>query len=318
MTTTVGIDIGGSSTSAVAIGPEGQVLGRHQIKTGVEGGRRMVSSAVAAFSALEVDDCAAIGVGVPGQVDPTTGQVAMAVNLGVGAESYGLANEIEATLGVPVTVENDVHAAAVGAFASLRLDGQSPESLALVSIGTGIGAGVVVKGALLRGARGMAGEIGHVVVDGSGVMCRCGQRGCLEAVAAGPAISRAWPKGVNGTAATALFGAASDGDAAAEKVAGRIAGHLTTALIWLAATYDTEVIVLAGGVSGAGEPFLEAVREQIGRRGVASELAARRLRPEQVVLARVDDPPGPRGAAVLAANHLLQTRESPAESKQKT
>ena len=293
-------------------------MGRHQVKTGVEGGRRMVSSAVAAFSALEVDDCAAIGVGVPGQVDPTTGQVAMAVNLGVGAESYGLADEIETALGVPVTVENDVHAAAVGAYESLRLDGQSPESLALVSIGTGIGAGVVVKGALLRGARGMAGEIGHVVVDGSGVMCRCGQRGCLEAVAAGPAISRAWPKGVNGTAATALFGAASDGDAAAEKVAGRIAGHLTTALIWLAATYDTEVIVLAGGVSGAGEPFLAAVREQVGRRGVASELAARRLRPEQVILARVDDPPGPRGAAVLAANHLLQiagvTRRKQAET----
>ena len=138
----------------------------------------------------------------------------------------------------------------------------------------------------------MAGEIGHVVVDGSGVKCRCGQRGCLEAVAAGPAISRAWPKGVNGTAATALFGAASDGDAAAEKVAGRIAGHLTTALIWLAATYDTEVIVLAGGVTGAGDPFLAAVREQVGRRGVASELAARRLRPEQVILARVEDPLG--------------------------
>ena len=241
----------------------------------------------------------------------------MAVNLGVGAESYNLADEIEAVLGLPVTIENDVHAAAVGAYESLRLEGKSPESLALVSIGTGIGAGVVVKGALLRGARGMAGEIGHVVVDGSGVVCRCGQRGCLEAVAAGPAISRAWPKGVNGTAATALFGAASRGDPAAEKVAGRIAGHLTTALIWLAATYDTEVIVLAGGVSGAGDPFLEAVREQVGRRGVASELAARRLRPEQVVLARVEDPPGPRGAAVLAANYLLQTRESPAKSKQK-
>lgn len=316
MTTTVGIDIGGSSTSAVAVGPDGRIVGRHQIKTVVEGGRQMVSSAVAAFAALEVEDCAAIGVGVPGQVDPRTGQVAMAVNLGVGGESYNLADELESAIGLPVAIENDVHAAAVGAYESFRLDGQSPESLALVSIGTGIGAGVVVKGALLRGARGMAGEIGHVVVDGSGVICRCGQRGCLEAVAAGPAISRAWPKGVNGTAATALFGAASDGDPAAEKVAGRIAGHLTTALIWLAATYDTEVIVLAGGVSGAGDPFLVAVREQVGRRGVASELAARRLRPEQVVLARVDDPPGPRGAAVLAANHLLQTRESPAESKQ--
>ncbi len=267
MTTTVGIDIGGSSTSAVAVEPDGRIVGRHQIKTVVEGGRQMVSSALAAFAALEVEDCAAIGVGVPGQVDPRTGEVAMAVNLGVGAESYNLADELESVLSLPVTIENDVHAAAVGAYESLRLEGKVPESLALVSIGTGIGAGVVVKGALLRGARGMAGEIGHVVVDVSGTVCRCGQRGCLEAVAAGPAISRAWPKGVNGTAATALFGAASDGDPAAEKVAGRIAGHLTTALIWLAATYDTEVIVLAGGVSGAGDPFLEAVREQIRRRG---------------------------------------------------
>lgn len=314
--TTVGIDIGGSSTYAVAVDPEGRIIGRHQIKTVVEGGRQMVSSALAALAALEVDDCAAIGVGVPGQVDPRTGQVAMAVNLGLGSESYNLANELQSALGLPVIIENDVHAAAVGAFESLRLEGKTPDSLALVSIGTGIGAGVVVKGALLRGARGMAGEIGHVVVDGAGTVCRCGQRGCLEAVAAGPAIARAWPRGVDGTAATALFGAASDGDPAAEKVAGRITGHLTTALIWLAATYDTEVIVLAGGVSGAGDPFLDAVRDQIARRGAASELAARRLRPEQVVLARVDDPPGPRGAAVLAAIHL-QTREAPAESKQK-
>lgn len=304
MTTTVGVDIGGSNTSAVAIDAEGRVVGRHQIRSVVEGGRQMAASALAAVAALEVADCAAVGVGVPGQVDPRSGRVAMAVNLGVGAEGYGLAAEIETALGFPVTVENDVHAAAVGAYESLRLEGPSPDSVALVSIGTGIGAGVVVQGALLRGVRGMAGEIGHVVVDESGILCRCGQRGCLEAVAAGPAIARAWPKGANGTAATALFGAAAQGDAAAEKVAGRIAGHLTTALIWLAAAYDTEVIVLAGGVSGAGDSFLGAVREQVSRRGANSELAARRLRPEQVVLARVDDPPGPRGAAVLAANHL--------------
>ena len=163
----------------------------------------------------------------------------------------------------------------------------------------------------------MAGEIGHVVVDESGGLCRCGQRGCLEAVAAGPAIARAWPKGVDGTAATALFDAAAEGDPAAEKVAGRIAGHLTTALIWLAAAYDAEAIVLAGGVSGAGDPFLRMIHDQVMRRGSSSELAARRLRPDQVTLATADDPPGPRGAAVLAANHLLQVREAPAGSKQR-
>jgi predicted NBD/HSP70 family sugar kinase len=313
----IGVDIGGSSVAAVAINEDGGILGRYQTSAALDGGHQMASSAVAAVTALNLEDCAAVGIGVPGQVDPTTGQVTMAVNLGIGAQPYSLASEIESALGFPVTIENDVRAAALGAYESLRLRGEPPQSLALVSIGTGISAGVVVQGVLLRGARGMAGEIGHVVVDESGALCRCGQRGCLEAVAAGPAIARAWSKGVEGTAASALFSAAKAGDRSAEEIAERIAGHLTTALIWLAAAYDTEVIVLAGGVSGAGEDFLDVVRDQIRRWGAASELAARRLRPDQVTLATADDPPGPRGAAVLAANHLLQVREAPAGSKQR-
>jgi predicted NBD/HSP70 family sugar kinase len=317
MTATIGIDIGGSSTTAVAIDRAGAILGRHQVHGAVDGGKQMVGAAVSAVTALDVDDVGAVGVGVPGQVDPATGQVRMAVNLGVGAAPFDLGVEMQDALGLPVVVENDVHAAALGAHESLRLDGEAPQTLTLVSIGTGIGAGVVVHGELLRGAHGMAGEIGHVVVDESGAVCRCGQRGCLEAVAAGPAIARAWPKGSTGSAATALFAAAADRDAAAEKVAGRIAGHLTTALIWLSAAHDAELIVLAGGVAGAGQPFLEAVREQVRRRGTASELAARRLGPEQVVLARVDDPPGARGAAVLASR-LLDTRESPAATRRDT
>jgi predicted NBD/HSP70 family sugar kinase len=314
MTATIGIDIGGSSTTAVAIDRAGRILGRHQLHGAVVGGRQMVAAAVAAVTALDVEEAGAVGVGVPGQVDPVTGQIRMAVNLGVGPEPFDLGAEMQEALGLPVVVENDVHAAALGAHESLRLDGDAPQMLTLVSIGTGIGAGVVVQGELLRGAHGMAGEIGHVVVDESGAVCRCGQRGCLEAVAAGPAIARAWPKGATGSAATALFAAAADGDAAAQKVAGRVAGYLTTALIWLSAAHDSELIVLAGGVAGAGQPFLEAVREQVARRGAASELAARRLGPEQVVLARVDDPPGARGAAVLAWR-LLDTRESPAATR---
>jgi predicted NBD/HSP70 family sugar kinase len=316
MTATIGIDIGGSSTTAVAVDRAGTILARHQVRGAVDGGRQMVAAAVSAMGGLDVEDVEAVGVGVPGQVDPVTGQVRMAVNLGVGPGPFDLGAEMQDALGHPVVVENDVHAAALGAHESLRLHGEAPQALTLVSIGTGIGAGVVVHGELLRGAHGMAGEIGHVVVDESGAVCRCGQRGCLEAVAAGPAIARAWPKGATGSAATALFAAAAEGDAAAEKVAGRIAGYLTTALIWLSAAHDAELIVLAGGVSGAGQPFLEAVQEQVRRRGASSELAARRLRPEQVMLARVEDAPGARGAAVLAAR-LLERRESPATSKER-
>jgi predicted NBD/HSP70 family sugar kinase len=330
MTITIGVDIGGSSTNAVAIDQAGQVVGRTRNVARIEGGKQAAAAAVAAIAALEIDGYSAVGIGIPGLVDGVTGEVAMAVNLGIGTTPYPIASEVEAVLGVPVTIENDVRAAAFGAYESLRTSGTDPHSLALVSIGTGICAGVVLEGELLRGAHGMAGEIGHVVVDESGPLCRCGQRGCLEAVAAGPAIARAWPKGTEGSAATALFAAAAAGDAAAAKVAGRIAGYLTTSLTWLAAAYDTERIVIGGGVSDAGDSFLIALRERIGHQAAASELAARRLRPEQVTLASIDDPPGPRGAAVLAAQRLasqhlsrdgvlsqslLTTRVSPARTK---
>ena len=320
MTFTIGVDIGGSSATAVALSQAGEVMDRYRVNGRIEGGRQVVASALAAIGSFSLDDCVAVGIGVPGLVDAQTGQVSLAVNLGIGARPYPLAAEIGAALGFPVTVENDVRAAALGAHEAMRLAGDPPESLVMVSIGTGISAGVVVRGELQRGAHGMAGEIGHMIVDESGTLCRCGQRGCLEAVAAGPAIARAWPKGLEGSAATALFAAAAAGDPAAGKVAGRIAGYLTTALTWLAAAYDPERIVLAGGVSEAGDTFLAAIRERIGRQAAVSELAARRLRPDQVTLAKREDPPGPRGAAVLAArslltHSLLTERESPARTK---
>lgn len=312
MTTTVGVDIGGSSILAVAYDESGNILGRHRARISADAGCQVARSAVAAVAALGLDEYEAVGIGVPGQVDPETGQVTMALNLGIGTEPCDLAVLIEEDLGAPVSVENDVRAAAMGAHESFRLAGDPVKSLTLVAIGTGISAGVVVDGVLIRGSRGMAGEIGHVVIEESGAPCRCGQRGCLEAVAAGPAIARSWPAGPTGTAASALFRSAADGDPAAEKVAMRIADHLTTALAWLAAAYDTEVLVLAGGVAEAGDPFLGIVRESVARRGAVSELAARRLRPAQVTLANVDDPPGPRGSAELARRQLHQVRVAPA------
>lgn len=315
MSVTLGIDIGGSSVTAVARRDDGEILDRYSVPARHRGGSQVMASALKAVEALTPDDAAAIGVGIPGQVDPSTGEVTMAVNLGIGSRPYSLGGPLEAEFGMPVVVENDVKAAAMGAYDGLLTGGRPPQSLTLVSIGTGISAAAVIDGGLIRGAHGMAGEIGHIVMDENGRHCRCGQRGCLETIAAGPAIARSWPSADRGTAATTLFAAVEAGDPAAEKVASRITGHLARALAWLAATYDTEFIVLAGGVSGAGAPFAHLVRQQIEHGARASELAARRLRPEQIHLADPDDPPGPRGAAALAAQQLLQQRVSPARTK---
>jgi predicted NBD/HSP70 family sugar kinase len=312
MASTIGIDIGGSSVEAVTRSEAAEITGRYHASNRLQGGAQVAASAVAAFHALDSSDSVAVGVGIPGHVDPLTGQVRLAVNLGIGTEAFDLASSIAEQVGLPVIVENDVRAAALGAYEMLSLGGNRPDSLAVVSIGTGISAGVVVDGALLRGSHGMAGEIGHVVVDESGPVCRCGQRGCLETVAAGPAIARAWPGGDPDVAATALFAAAASGDPAAQKVAARITGHITTALTWLAAAYDTEAVVLAGGVASVGADFLTVIRRQLIERAAASDLAARRLQPDQVVLADRFDPPGPRGAALIASGNSLRERVSPA------
>jgi glucokinase len=308
MNLTAGVDIGGSSVTAVARTEDGEIVGRYDALTASKGGHQVVTSVVSAVKALEMDHCRAVGIGVPGQVDPEAGHVAMAVNLGIGPEPYGLAQEVVASLGCPVTIENDVRAAAVGAYESYLRNGHAPHSLALLNIGTGISAGVVVEGSLLRGAHGMAGEIGHLIVEDSGPLCMCGQRGCLEAVLAGPAISRAWSVGEDVTVASELFTAVAADDPAAHEVAARIIDRLTIVLTWLAAAYDPELIVLAGGVAGAGDALLGPVRDEIARRGSGSELVTRRLRPDQVTLMAPDDVPGARGAAVLAATQGLPVR----------
>ena len=317
MSITIGIDIGGSSVEAVARSVDGaEILGRHQVRSTIDGGPSVVTAAVQAVRALGVEDVVGVGIGVPGHVDRDSGEVRLAVNLGIGTGGFGLADAVAAEIDLPVAVENDVRAAVIGARESLRLGGQPVDNLALVSIGTGISAGVVADGALVRGATGMAGEIGHVVVNEDGPLCPCGQRGCLETMSAGPAIGRAWPKGDSGVAATALFAAVLEGDPAARRVADRVTSHLATALVWLAATYDPELIVLAGGVPSSGAVFLDVIREQITHQAAGSELAARRLRPDQLVLADISDPPGPRGAALIAVDDLLRERVSlPAAKK---
>lgn len=311
MTLTAGLDIGGSSIKAVVRGSDGDVVRRSEI---ANDGKPVAEAAITALEGLGIEDCVGVGIGVPGRVDRSRGEVSLAVNLGIGVEPLLLSRLIEAEIGLPVVLENDVRAAAVGAYEHAAQTGEAPQSLALFSIGTGISAGVVVEGTLVRGANGMAGEVGHVVIDESGPECVCGQKGCLETLAAGPAIARAWPG--SDYPATALFAAAVNGDPDAGIVAARIAGHVTTALTWLAASYDTESIVLAGGVSEAGAPFLQEIRDQIRQRGALSELAARRLRPEQVTLADREDPPGPRGAARIAAQSILRERDIRPASKQ--
>lgn len=312
MTLTVGIDIGGTSVQAMAFDDDGNVTGRSEVPAGTTGGASVVESVLRAWKTFAPQgEVARAGVGVPGRVDPRTGDVRLAVNLGIGEDPYPLGAELASAFGVPVAVENDVKVAALGVYEELGRHDLSPSSLALLNIGTGIAAGIVIEGHIFRGSHGMAGEIGHVVVDDQGPPCRCGQHGCLESVAAGPAISNAWP-GPPGS----VFTAAVNGEAAANRIATRISGHIALATTWLAATFDIERVYLGGGVTRAGGPFLQAVRQRLLEATENSSLAAQRLDPELVSLAPIEDSLGPRGAAVMADRYEFSLRREKATSKQ--
>ena len=198
-----GLDIGGTKTAVLLVNQSRRVLARETLPTYVSEGpavlvRGIAAAVRAALGSAKVSDAGllAVGAGVPGMVETETGVVRLAVNLGL--ESFPLAEALAAELAVPVVLENDVRAAALGAYAWLGRS-QNVQSVAYLSLGTGVSAGLVLDGRLYRGERGMAGEIGHVIMEPAGMPCKCGLRGCLETVASGSAIGRAWKSG-DGTA----------------------------------------------------------------------------------------------------------------------
>lgn len=312
MSSYLGIDVGGTTTEAVAVDEAGAVVAREGISTRTPGGDAALESIITGIERLGWDEeVDGIGLGIPGQVDPVAGTVATAVNLGIEAP-YPLAARLSEARGVPVVVENDVRAAAYGVYRALCEEGTDPGDIALLSLGTGVAAGLVIDGDIYRGATGMAGEIGHVIVDPSGAPCACGQRGCLETLISGPAIVASWGESGHHSPASALFLAAQSGDSEASGLASRVADNLAVAVQWLTAAYDVDTIVLGGGVAGAGRPLLDHLRYARERMAGSSDLATRALDPDRVRLSPLGGPHGARGAALLAARSfdLALTSES--------
>jgi predicted NBD/HSP70 family sugar kinase len=303
-----GVDIGGSKVLAVAMDEHRRVRARVRLRT-TRGADGVVESAARAVEALvhglgtalggtsddvDLDDLEVVGIGVPGLVEPGTGRVSHAVNLGLGDEPIDLGGSLSARLGLRVVVENDVNVAAVGAARLLDLE---DEDLAYLSIGTGLAAGLVTGGRLRRGARGAAGEIGHVPVDPTGPVCSCGQRGCLETLASGSAIVGAWPVRDGDSAANALFDAADAGDTAAVAVRDRFAAHVASAVRLLVLTCDVEKVVLGGGVTDLGDRLLRAVVAALARAAEEAPFLAALDLPDRVTII----PPGSDVAALGAA-----------------
>ena len=295
----LGIDVGATKTAAVLIDPAGAVAHEVRLPTalGEEGVLRTISAAIEGIAAAAGVDGAgftSVGIGIPGTVDPVTGRVSHAVNLGV--ENLDLATLVAARTGLAVRVENDVKAAALGAYHALRdpaaADGSEEiDSMAYLNLGTGLAAGFVLGGELWRGARGVAGEIGHIPIA-EGPACPCGQRGCLELYASGSALARMWPSD-DPQPVRALFDAADGGDDAAAKVRRSFMASVASAVRILVLTMDVDLVVIGGGISNLGQRLLDALRDALDAQASTSRfLASQHLSPRVRLV--------PRGVPVAA------------------
>lgn len=314
-TVLVGIDVGGSKTEAIATDASGTERARVRLRTRFGPAGVLASIAEAAAAVAAGAHLGALGIGVPGLVDPVAGVVRNALNLGV--DELALRREVEAALGVPVRVENDVKAAALGAAhpgallpAPPGAEAPAAPDLAYLNLGTGVAAGVVLGGRLVRGARGVAGEVGHISVDPAGPVCRCGQRGCVEALAGGGAIAARWRAGA-AYPVRDVFDAADAGDARALEIRRGLVEGVAGAVTILALSTDVERIVLGGGLTALGDRLLEPVRADLRRRGEASAFIDSLDLPTRLELVPPGSPVAARGAALLAAQAIGTPEQTP-------
>jgi glucokinase len=249
-----------------------------------------------------VDECraatgehpVAIGMAIAGWLTPDRRTVIVAANLGL--DDDRLPDRVAARIGVPVLMVNDGNAAAV---AESRFGAAYGSRVSLtLTVGTGLGGGVIVGNRILAGGRGLAGELGHLCFDPDGPLCACGASGCLEAYACGPSILRqAVAAGVAARTAVEVVAAARSGDTAAGAViasAGQALGH---GIVQMCAVVDPDVVVVGGGLAvGAGELLLDPIRQAIADRRPLRAIASA----PQVCAAACGPDAGALGAASLA------------------
>ena len=306
----LGIDVGGTKIAGVAVeAGSGELLAER--RQPIEDGsldRQVTGVALGLLEAAGGGKVAAIGVAVPGLVDVRTGVMRLAVNVDAGELAIGPL--VAAATGAPCFVEHDARAAALW----LLERGDPNASLAYLSVGTGIAAAVVIAGRLVRGVTGLAGEIGHTQAVEDGPACPCGLHGCLEAVAAGPAVARMAEDALASSApsslstgavgAEAVYRAAAAGDAVALAIADRVGVHLARAIRGIVLSYGVNRVVIGGGMSRAGEPFLRPILDELAREQAASPLISHALTPNPVELLPADSEPGAWGAVVVARTGL--------------
>ena len=258
-----GVDLGGTTVKIAYFDENGTMLEKWEIPTVTEDGGKQILPDIAASirTFMETHNIAdtsvlGIGIGVPGPVDGK-GVVNKCINLGWGV--FSIADELSSLTGFPVKAGNDANVAALGEY--WKGGGQGCENMVFVTLGTGVGGGIVIDGHLLHGSHGSGAEIGHMVLNPhETVVCGCGKRGCVEQYCSATGIVRlAALQGMKNVTCKDIFDAAKAGDTTALAVLDQYYDYMGQFLGSLCSAVDPEVVVLGGGVSKAGEVLLTGV-----------------------------------------------------------
>jgi glucokinase len=311
MTLACGVDVGGTKIAGGVIDEDGTILEELRVEspaTDADAIENAIAGLVAELRSRH--DIAAVGVGAAGYIDKSRAVVMFAPN--IAWRNVDLKAELEERVQLPVVVENDANAAAWGEFTYGA--GHDVDDLLLVTVGTGVGGGVVLDGELYRGAFGVGAEIGHMRVVPNGLLCGCGNRGCFEQYASGSALVREARAAASGGSLLArglldraggdphritgplITEAARAGDAFAAEQLAALGTWLGEGIASLTAVLDPAVVVIGGGVSEAGELLLTPIRNAF-----AAQLTGRGHRPMlEIRKARLGNRAGLIGAADLA------------------
>ena len=317
---TVGVDLGGTKVATALVDIEGNILATGRGSTGPQADPSAVIAeivtSVREASATVAERIQAVGVGAAGQIDPTTGTIRSSPNLGW--ENVPLQAELEGALDIPVLVANDVQAAAWGEWRHGA--GQDIADIVCLFVGTGIGGGMIAAGHLLVGCGGSAGELGHTIIDRNGPPCRCGNHGCLEALAGGWAIALRAKEAVAadpgaGAALVALAGgrsenltaalvaeAAHQGDPLAQRLVAESGEALAVGVASIVNAFNPCLVILGGGVVEGLPELVQTVKKGVPQRALAA--AAEQV---SIVKAVLGGHAGVIGAAAMARERFSST-----------
>ena len=306
-----GIDVGGTFIKGAIITEDGKIVVKSKIPTEyAKGGDAVVMNIKELCESLLKEanmsfaDITACGMGVPGMIDSAAGVVVATNNLGW--KNFEMAKKMEAVTGLPTKIANDANAAALG---EMKFGfGGTYKNIIMLTLGTGVGGGIIVDGKIVEGNRGAGAELGHSVIVMGGEPCTCGRRGCLEAYASATAIirdtkrammnnksSKLWEIGsldaVNGKTAFDYY----DKDADAKAVVDAYISYLACGITDYANIFRPEAVILGGGVCAQGEALLSPLRKIL-----KEEIFAKDLGPEvKILVAKLGNDAGSLGAAAL-------------------